>query len=252
MSKLVKAFKVVSKNEPKILSLPNHIQLAEEPDIPFQVQQQLELDQLRKDLEDELSKRKEQALKEMAEWRQREENQFRLEFEEEKRRGYQEGYQIGMEEGRSHGLGQYRELLHKANMVLEQAYQEKMAVIQEAEPFVIDLSIEIASKILKQELTSNKEALMPMIKESLSSVYETASLTINVSPEDYPFVQKQREHLLAVVNGKVEVKIVPDYSIGHGGCIIHTSSGSVDARVDVQLSEIKKILLAHQQGDRHE
>jgi flagellar assembly protein FliH len=243
---------VLSKSEPKIVSLPNHTPLTEELETPLQEEQHFELEQLKKEVEEEISKRRNQALNEIAEWRRREEEQFHLELEEEKRRGYQEGYQIGIEEGRTHGHDQYSQLLQKANTVLEQAYQEKVAVIQEAEPFVINLSIEIARKILQQELKTNQDALLPMIKGSLISVYETSSLTINVSPEDYPFVQKQREQLLAVVNGKVEVKIMPDYSIQHGGCIIHTSSGSVDARIDVQLSEVKKVLLAYQQGDRHE
>ncbi|WP_284036425.1 FliH/SctL family protein [Neobacillus sp. 114] len=252
MSRLVKAYKVVSKSETKIVSLPNPIELPDEEEIPFHEEEPLEFNQMKKELEEELSNRREQALKEIADWRRKEEEQFRLELEQEKRRGYQEGYEIGIEEGRNHGLGQYTQLVQKANAVLEQAYQEKIAIIREAEPFVVNLSIEIASKILQQELKTNQETLLPMIKESITSVYETSSLTINVSPEDYSFVQKQREQLFAVVNGKVEVKILPDYSIQHGGCIIHTSSGSVDARIDTQLSEIKKALLAYQQEDRHE
>nr|WP_239094334.1 FliH/SctL family protein [Bacillus sp. B15-48] len=175
-----------------------------------------------------------------------------VQLEEEKRRGYQEAYEIGIEEGRDHGLEQYREQIVQARNLLEAAYEEKNRVIQEAEPFVIELSMEIAKKIIQQELKTHEESLLPMIKESLSSVYESSSLSIHVAPDDYQFVQKQRPHLLGVVNGKVEVKILPDYSIQHGGCMIHTSSGSVDARIDVQLSEIKKALLAYQQEERSE
>jgi flagellar assembly protein FliH len=253
VSKLVKASRVVlSYSEPKVVNLPQGIQLADEEERLFQEEADSELGQIKAKFEAELTRQREQALKEIVEWRKQEEEQFRQQFEQEKMRGYQEGYQIGIEEGRSHGHDQYSQLLQKANVVLEQAYQEKMAIIQEADPFVIKLSVEIARKILQQELKTNQDVLLPMIKESLATVYETSSLTINVSPEDFPFVQKQREQLLAAVNGKVEVKIMPDYSIQHGGCIIHTSSGSIDARIDVQLSEIKKALLAYQQEDNHE
>jgi flagellar assembly protein FliH len=252
VSKLLKAYKVVSTYEPKIVALPTYDAVNEEENEVLPNIEAIDVAKMKSELEQELSQKREQALRDLAAWRKQEEEQFQVQLEEEKKRGYQEGYEMGMDEGRNHGLLQYQELIQKAKGILEQAYEEKMAVIQEAEPFVIGLSVGIADKILQQELKTNEEALLPMIKQSLTSVYESTSLTLNVSPEDYPFVQKQREQLLAVMNGKVEVKIMPDYSIRHGGCIIHTSSGSVDARIDVQLSEIKKALLSYLQEDHHE
>ncbi|MFZ7944699.1 FliH/SctL family protein [Neobacillus sp. 19] len=242
-AKIVKSLHVVKKSGPKLITLPNNQLLKEEPidgakEQDFFFNQQLEM---------ELARQKAQIAAELAEWKSQEQEQFTHQLEEEKMRGYQEGYQSGFDEGKGHAELQYRELLEQAGTIVEHAYQEKQVVIQEAEPFVIELSLEIARKILQQELQQNQEALLPMIKQVLSSVYESSSLTINVSPVDFAFVQKQREQLLSVVDGKIEIKIVPDYSVKHGGCIIHTSSGSVDARIDVQLSEIKKALLIYQQ-----
>ncbi|WHY88406.1 FliH/SctL family protein [Neobacillus novalis] len=242
-SKIVKSLHVVKKEGQKLITLPNHPQFTEE-----QTEAAPEPDQLLgEQVEIELAEQKAQIAAELAEWKNKEQAQFLLLLEEEKKRGYQEGYQNGFDEGKEHANLQYRELIEHASAILEQAFQEKQAVIQEAEPFVIALSVEIAKKVLQQELQLNQEALLPMIKQSLSSVYETTSLTISVAPSDFSLVQKQREQLLSVVNGKIEIKIVPDYSVQQGGCMIHTSSGSVDARIDVQLSEIKKALLTYQQ-----
>jgi flagellar assembly protein FliH len=247
-TKIVKAQNVVAKKIPKVVTYPHYDEIQEE--IESFIEEDLQ--QARVALELELQQYRVQVQAELAEWQKSEEERFRIQFEEEKKRGYNEGYEKGIEEGRHFGLGQYKEMLEKANGILEHAYQDKQAVIQEAEPFVIELSLEIAKKVLQQELTTNQEALIQMIKVSLSGVYESDSLSICVAPEDFAFVQKQREQLLAVVNGQVEVKVFPDYSIQHGGCIIRTSSGSVDARIDVQLSEIKKTLLAYQQEEPRE
>ncbi|MFF2448094.1 FliH/SctL family protein [Neobacillus sp. NPDC058068] len=242
-SKIVKSLHVVKKDGQKLITLPNHQFSQEElTEVVHEPEQLLNVQRER-----ELAEQKAQIAAELAEWKKSEQAQFLLQLEEEKRRGYQEGYQNGFEEGTEHAKLQNREIIEQASAILEQAFQEKQAVIQEAEPFVIELSVEIAKKILQQELQLNQEALLPMIKQSLSSVYETTSLTISVAPADFAFVQKQREQLLSVVNGKIEIKIVPDYSVLQGGCMIHTSSGSVDARIDVQLSEIKKALLTYQQ-----
>ncbi|WP_409273974.1 FliH/SctL family protein [Neobacillus sp. SCS-31] len=198
----------------------------------------------------ELEKEREAARIELEEWRNREQEQFLIQLEVEKRRGYQEGYQLGIEDGRNDAKVQYASELQKAASILELAYQEKEELIREAEPFVLELAIDIAKKVLQQELKTDPDTLIGLIKQTLADVYETDSVSIGVAPEDFPFVQKQRKQLLAVDNGQVEVKIFPDYSVEQGGCIIRTSSGSIDARLDMQLSEIKKALLSYQQEVR--
>jgi flagellar assembly protein FliH len=243
-SRLVKAFNVVAKNGQKVVGYPLPEVSAESnlplpPDVFFQ----------KEDMIREIEQEKERARQELAEWRAREEESFLLQLEEAKRQGYEEGYQLGVEDGRQFAKEQYQFQLQKADDILEQAYREKAAIIKEADPFVIELTMEIAKKVIQQELKANPEALIDSIKQTLSSVYETASISIGVAPEDFSFVQKQREQLRAIDNGQLEIKVFPDYSIEQGGCIIRTSSGSVDARIDVQLSEIKKVLLAYQQGD---
>ncbi|MDF2902693.1 MAG: flagellar assembly protein FliH [Bacillus sp. (in: firmicutes)] len=237
---------MVSENGQKVVGVPIHQLIVDEAE-PI-----LSHDFLKEQIEIEMEQQKVKAKKALEEWQQKEEERFLFQLEEEKRRGYLQGYEMGMQEGTQHAEEHYKAQLQKAADVLEQAYQEKTAVIKEAEPFVIELTTEIAKKVLQQELKINPDALIHLIKQTLATVYETSSISISVAPEDFTFVQKQREQLMAVDNGRVEVKVFPDYSIEQGGCIIRTSSGSVDARIDVQLSEIKKVLLSNQQEDARE
>lgn len=246
-SRLVKAINIVAKNGKKVVGVKEREQMFAED-----MQPQPFVDFQKEELLLELAKEKEYAQQELNEWRTREEESFRLQLEEEKRRGYEEGYQLGIEDGTQHAKEQYQKYLQKAADILEQAYQEKTAIVKEADPFVIELTMEITKKVIQQELKTHPDTLLHIIKQTLSSVYETDSISIGVAPEDFSFVQKQREQLLAMNNGQVEIKVFPDYSIQQGGCIIRTSSGSVDARIDVQLSEIKKVLLAYQQEDYRE
>jgi flagellar assembly protein FliH len=247
-SKLLKANHVVTTNHPIVVGVKEH-----EPIITNEEISLPQSNALQEQMEQELAQLREQAIKELEQWRKQEEEKFLLELEEQKRLGYEEGYQLGIQDGTQHAQQLYQSQLTKAATVLEQAYQEKAAVIQEAEPFVIELTTEIAKKVLKQELKTNPDSLLQLIKEVLASVYETSSITIGVAPEDFAFVQKQREQLMAIDTGAhVEIKVLPDYSVEQGGCIIRTSSGSIDARIDVQLSEIKKVLLELGQEENHE
>jgi flagellar assembly protein FliH len=247
-SRLLKADKVVAKTESILIGKREYEENFQESPHQPRTMSTASLEQLNQELETLKAK----AQQELEDWRKQEEERFLQDLEEQKRLGYEEGYQLGYQDGTTDASNNYKGELQKAAAVLEQAYQEKFRIIQEAEPFIIELTTEIANKVLQQEMKQHPESLFHLIKQTLETVYETSSITIGVAPEDFSFVQKQREQLLAFENGQVEVKIVPDYSIEQGGCIIRTSSGSVDARIDVQLSEIKKALLAIAQGESHD
>lgn len=245
-SNLVKSFNVVAKNGKKVVGTPEYVMVIEEPSPQFIQKQVIE------ETKHELALQKAQVQKELAEWRQKEQERFLTELEEQKRLGYEEGYQLGLKDGTDLAEEMCKARIEKSTEVLEQAFQEKAVVIKEAEPFVIELTTEIAKKVLQQELKIHPEALLHLIKQNLDAVYETSLISIGVAPEDFAFVQKQRQQLMTLDNGQVEVKVFPDYSIVQGGCIIRTESGSVDARIDVQLSEIKKALLSYQQEETRE
>ncbi|MEH7155126.1 FliH/SctL family protein [Neobacillus drentensis] len=174
-----------------------------------------------------------------------EENNHQLELlsRESEQKGYQDGYAAGKQEAE---IGIERAYLGKIEQVqnlLEQAYVQKEAIISEAEPFLLELSTVIATHIIKQELTNNPVQFVELIKQHILRFKEKEFITVCVHPDDFDFIQSQRAHLVAVVNGETEIKIIPDYSVTAKGCIIRTAYGSVDARIDTQIEEIKKVIL---------
>ena len=169
---------------------------------------------------------------------------------------YEEGYQAGLEQGKNEGermaLTEYQALLHSAKEVLEQAFQDKEQILEESEAFLITLSIEISRKIIGQALELQPELTMNIVKETLGRIKERESVSIHVHPRDYEQVHGQRQQLVSLVHEEAEVKVFPDHSIGEGGCIIRTSQGSLDARIDTQLKEIRHHLMDLIKDERNE
>lgn len=191
---------------------------------------------------------KEKAAAELEMWRQTEQEKVMARLNEIKQQGFQDGYDSGMRQAEE----DYTSKIQLAGEILEKAYREKKEIIKEAEPFVIDLSIQMAAKIIQKELETNPDVLIHMIKQSLYYSNERSMISICVSPDDFIFVQNQRNQLLEALEGQIEVKILPEHSIEKGGCVIRTSYGSIDARIDVQLKEIKQALLKTLQDDSYE
>ncbi|MHC0038139.1 FliH/SctL family protein [Pseudoneobacillus sp. C159] len=172
------------------------------------------------------------------------ENEQRLEnlSQEAKDKGFQEGLNIGKKEAEEKINQEYKQKIEEVQALLEHAYKQKETIILEAEPFLLELSYAISSQIIKQELESYPDKFMELIKQHILRFKEKEFITVCVHPEDFDFIQSQRALLLAVVNGETEIKIIPDHSVSPKGCIIRTAYGSIDARIDTQIEEIKKVI----------
>jgi flagellar assembly protein FliH len=174
-----------------------------------------------------------------------EENQQKLEVlsVEAKQQGFEEGLATGKQEAILKIQEEYQGKLEQVQQLLNVAYEQKESIIAEAEPFLLELSTVIASQIVKRELDTNPNHFVELIQQHILRFKEKESITVCVHPDDFEFIQSQRIQLVAVVNGETEIKIIPDHSVSPKGCIIRTAYGSVDARIDTQIEEIKKVIL---------
>lgn len=162
---------------------------------------------------------------------------------EAKQEGFTEGFVNGKQEAVSQIQQEYQGKLEQVQHLLQQAYEQKEVIISEAEPFLLELSFAIASQIIRQELECYPNKFVELIKQHILRFKEKEFITVCVHPDDFDFIQSERAHLVAVVNGETEIKIIPDHSVTPKGCIIRTAYGSVDARIDTQIEEIKKVIL---------
>lgn len=159
-----------------------------------------------------------------------------------KKNGYNEGFSEGKIIAEEETQMKYQSLITQSQRVLDESYKMKGQIINEAELSIIEISILIAEKIIIKETEIDKNIIKSITKEALKNINEFEKISIYVNPEDFPFIQNAREDLLNGLNGQVELKLYPDFSITSGGCIIKTSTGTLDAKIDTQLGEIKQAL----------
>ncbi|GIO30003.1 MULTISPECIES: FliH/SctL family protein [Paenibacillus] len=160
-----------------------------------------------------------------------------------KSEGYDTGYREGSEKALADLRDQIARMMEEAQTVLKQAYLMKEQIIQEAEPFLVELSCAIAEKVIDKQLTVEPDYVLDLIKNSLSRKREQGIITLCVAPKHFAFVQAAREELAAAIDSQAELQILPDSTVRDQGCVIRSSFGSIDARIDTQLTEIKKELI---------
>lgn len=175
-------------------------------------------------------------------WMERREQDEHL-IQAVKSEAYQEGYQEGISQAEEEMKRKIAEMMEEARAVLTEAYRARDVIIQEAEPFLVELSCDIAEKIVEKQLTIEPEFTMNLIKKSLARKREQGLISLCVSPSQFTFVNAAREELSLAIDSQAELQILPDATVKDHGCVIRSSFGSIDARIDTQLAEIKKELL---------
>lgn len=104
---------------------------------------------------------------------------------------------------------------------------------------LVELAIQIAKKIVAREVTIDREVALTLVKVSLAKLHNRSIAEVHLNPEDHEFVKNRLDQL----NFRGKINLVEDKSIAIGGCLIHTETGDIDARIESQFDEISHGLL---------
>lgn len=155
----------------------------------------------------------------------------------------QQGYEEGLRQGKQEGMQAYETLLNEARAMIELTKQDYYSYMESSEEIILHLGLEIAEKIIGQQLAQEPEKLLSLVRTALKEVRDHKEIQLFVSPSSYPFIQGYKEELMALLNGETSLFIYPDEELANTSCIIESSFGRIDASVDSQLDEIKKQLI---------
>lgn len=160
-------------------------------------------------------------------------------------KGYEEGYREGQESGQEAGFQLIRENDQKRedrlSRLLASIHRERERLLWEAEGELLNLSIEIARQVVLSELKVNKDVIVEIVRGALRRLTNKQGLVIRVSSEDKSILLEYKEELQSGED-LLTLTIVGDPQLKQGDCVLETSSGSVDGRLETRLSEARKLL----------
>ncbi|WP_255472925.1 FliH/SctL family protein [Planomicrobium sp. CPCC 101079] len=196
-------------------------------------------------LQNQLKFEQEEARKAIEQWWLDKQKEAELKAQKMADEAAEKGYQAGYGQGILRAEEDYRQKQEKMQDLLELAYAEKEKIIQQAEPFLLELSVKTAEKVIKTELKQHDDQIINVVKQALSHIEESEDVHLQVSSEDYSVILPFFEELKTYIRADSQLKVIPVATLSKGDCIIHTTSGSYDATIDGQLEEIKKQLLIY-------
>ncbi len=157
-------------------------------------------------------------------------------------RGLQEGKQGGYNQGLSEGKAAAQQVIDQIQPILTEINQTKNQIYISAEKDILELAMAIAGKLVGDLALNHRELVLDTIKKSLPLLLEKSKLTIKVSPQQEDFIKEQFDDILEMDSDLKEITIEADRRINRGGCVLETSSGRIDARIDKQLEVLTSAL----------
>ncbi len=172
---------------------------------------------------------------------------FNEAFEQGRAQGYEAGLQQGLEKGHEDGFAEghklgYQEgqhLLQKQaadlNNLLETLSEPIKQLDQEIENELVQLSLAVASQIIRREIKLHPDEIVAVVREALNVLpLASQKVTLNLHPEDAELVR----NILNLDDSLPSWRLVENPLLTRGGCTLETETSTVDASLEKRLAAV--------------
>lgn len=146
-------------------------------------------------------------------------------------------------EGYQEGLSKAGADIEELKNSLRQFANAKQEVFDRIAPEILSISVEIAKKIIKKELSQTPELLLDTVNAILKTLSkEETKIMIKANPSQVNMLKSSVPQSAAELGLEAKIMVIADESIVEGGCVVTTTNGVVDATIDTQIAIISEAL----------
>lgn len=144
-------------------------------------------------------------------------------------------------EGYKAGIEQSQRDIEEVKNAMGTFLKAKQDVFEYIAPDILEISIDIAKKIVKHEIEQNPELILQTILDVLKTISKSeAKIILRVNSAQLALVKSNVPEIVSSIGLEVKTNVISDDTIEIGSCIVETSNGIVDATINTQLEIIKE------------
>lgn len=161
--------------------------------------------------------------------------------ESARQQAHAQGYAEGFQQGRAQTLldaqkqvsdymaQQGQETAQRFGALVTSAGEQLEAAEQMAGQAVLELACEIARQVLRHEIASNPNTLLPVIREALGQLFaDSKAVVIKLHPQDLDVLQD----VLHEEYPSLPLTLQPDATLTRGGCLVESAGTVIDGRLE--------------------
>jgi flagellar assembly protein FliH len=153
---------------------------------------------------------------------------------------YEQGFRQGEEAARQAMTTRLSPVLSAFQQATTEVTHLRAAVLQQAEEDVITLAFQLARKVIRREVLEHREVLATTLRHAMEHVVEQDQIVIRVHPDDVHYATVVKEELGPVLGDIKALTVQADTNVGRGGCLVESSLGIIDARIEAQFEELEQ------------
>jgi flagellar biosynthesis/type III secretory pathway protein FliH len=144
------------------------------------------------------------------------------------------GYAAGHDKGEADARRELQSQVERFEGLAVQLVQARAAVLADAEDGVVELAFAALCRILGEQ-AATREGVLAMVARCAAGAGEREQVGVRLHPDDFALLGEAAAH---------PARVSPDPGIVLGGCIVDSSTGALDARLETQLARLAETLLA--------
>jgi flagellar assembly protein FliH len=154
----------------------------------------------------------------------------------------EEGFAAGHAEANNRLDVEYQQKLQSVQEVLHALSTELQKLVLQAEDSIVETVYAAVVRIIGDQLIE-PEGIVALVKHVSAQLVRPENFIVRLAPEDYELITAGSGRISLSQDESAKLKVVPDTRIELGGCILESATGSLDARLEVQLQRLKDVLL---------
>lgn len=175
--------------------------------------------------------------------RESQEDGYSKGFAKGREEGTKVGYKEGYEDGFSKAQDENQEVLNELSEMIKTVETVKADIIKKYEEDIKKLSLEIAEKVIKREISIDEKAMQSIIINTMDSFRNEEWIRIIVSKNTKSVLMDADKSIIkALQDVSNNIKIEASPEMKDGDCTIDMPDRMIDAGVDTQLKNIKQQL----------
>lgn len=159
------------------------------------------------------------------------------------KQAHEKGFSQGKQEGYEAGMQEAKQMVESIAQIMTSTENLWQSMVERYENEIIELVKRISEKVIYGHARIDNQIVKRAILKSFELIPDPIEATINVSAEDYEFMETAKEELFEQVKTLKNVSIVSDPSLTRGGCRVETKSGEVDSDIQGRLDAISKSII---------
>lgn len=152
---------------------------------------------------------------------------------------YETGYQLGYAESAAAARAELAEALALVQSVAASGAAMRNDLLQRSEREMVEMVIDGIAAVVGDRARTDADLAALTVRQALARAGSQNIVRIRVHPEDADSIVAS---LTESVGDAPVFEVLPDGAVGVGGCIVDTAYGRVDARLDVQLDAVARLL----------